>query len=257
MTPLLEIQDLKVSIDGSQILNGVSLQFEAGKVYAVLGPNASGKSTLAKAIMGLPEFNITSGDILYNGESILDDNITERANMGIAYAFQIPPAIPGVRFDDFICRICPEYQCKEPEGHFMGKACSCRMELYDDFERLGISNLAYRDLNEGFSGGEQKRSELFQVLAMQPQIMFLDEPDSGLDYDSLKLVGRELKSIREKGTTTMVVISHHRYILEFLEVDVVYILQGGRLVYTGDMEDIPVLAEKGYERFLSEMKEAA
>ncbi|MBD3408025.1 MAG: Fe-S cluster assembly ATPase SufC [Candidatus Lokiarchaeota archaeon] len=253
MNPLLETHDLRVSINGTRILDGVTLEFERGKVYAVLGPNASGKSTLAKAIMGLPEFKIDGGDILFNSESLLDKNITQRAQMGIAYAFQSPPSIPGVQLDEFICRICPEYECKEPSDHFMGVACSCRMELYEDFDRLGIANLAHRDLNDGFSGGEQKRSELFQVLSMHPQIMFLDEPDSGLDYDSLKLVGRELKAIREKGNTTMVVISHHRYILEFLEVDTVYILQQGKLVYTGDMSDIPVLAEKGYERFLSEV----
>ena len=134
----------------------------------------------------------------------------------------------------------------------MTEDCSCKQELYGDFERLGIANLAKRDLNDGFSGGESKRSELFQVLSMRPKIMFLDEPDSGLDYDSLKIVGRELKAIKDKGETTMVIISHHRYVLEFLKVDLVYILQNGRLAYTGDMSDIPVLEEKGYERFLAE-----
>jgi Fe-S cluster assembly ATP-binding protein len=252
-SPLLETKDLRVEVNGIPILSGVDIEFRAGQVYAVLGPNASGKSTLAKTIMGLPEYEVTGGNILFNGESILGRTITERARMGIAYAFQTPPRIPGIKLDDFICRVCPDYQCKDADDIFMGNSCVCKRILYDDFERLGIRNLANRDLNDGFSGGESKRSELFQVLSMRPRIMFLDEPDSGLDYDSLKIVGRELKVIREKREATLVIISHHRYVLEFLEVDKVYILQRGRLVYTGDMSDIPVLEEKGYERFLAEV----
>ncbi len=250
--PLLEVKDLRVEAHGVPILSGLDLQFDAGKVYAVLGPNASGKSTLAKSIMGIPEYQISGGDIRFQGKSILDNTITERANLGIAYAFQTPPAIPGVKLEDFLCRICPDYGCKEPHHKLMGATCSCSQILYDNFERLGIANLAKRNLNENFSGGESKRSELFQVLSMRPKIMFLDEPDSGLDYDSLKVVGRELKALRDKRETTMVVISHHRYVLEFLEVDIVYILQGGHLAYTGNMNDIPILEEKGYERFLAE-----
>lgn len=252
MTPaLLATRDLRVEVNGIPILSGIDIEFEQGMVYAVLGPNASGKSTLAKTVMGLPEYRVTGGDIVFEGKSILGKSITERAQLGIAYAFQTPPSIQGVKLEDFICRICPDYQCKTDSEHFMGATCSCKDELYEDFDRLGIKNLAQRDLNEGFSGGESKRSELFQVLSMRPRIMFLDEPDSGLDYDSLKTVGRELKSIREKKEVTMVIISHHRYVLEFLEVDRVFILQNGRVVYTGGMNDIPVLEEKGYERFLS------
>ncbi len=250
--PLMQIMGLRVEVRGVPILRGVDMEFERGKVYAVLGPNASGKSTLAKTVMGLPEYEVKGGDILFEGDSILDKSITERARMGIAYAFQTPPTIPGVTLEEFICRICPEYLCRTSEDYLMAEQCTCRKELYDDFDRLGIGNLAGRDLNDGFSGGEMKRSELFQVLSMRPKIMFLDEPDSGLDYDSLKIVGRELRAIREEKSTTMVVISHHRYILEFLEVDKVYILQNGRVVYTGDMSVIPELEEKGYERFLAE-----
>jgi len=250
---LLETRDLRVEVGGVPILSGVDMAFESGKVYAVLGPNASGKSTLAKTIMGLPDYKVIGGDILLEGESILSKNISERARLGIAYAFQTPPPISRVKLEDFICRICPDYQCKAETDHFMSESCMCSHELYEDFDRLGIGNLAQRDLNDGFSGGESKRSELFQVLSMRPRIMFLDEPDSGLDYDSLKIVGRELKAIREKGDVTLVIISHHRYVLEFLEVDKVYILKNGRVAYTGDMNDIPVLEEKGYERFLAEV----
>ncbi len=252
-SPLIDVSELRVEVKGMPILRGIDLDFEAGRVYAILGPNASGKSTLAKTIMGLPEYEVKGGDIKFEGQSILEKSITERAKMGIAYAFQSPPTISGVTLEDFVCRICPDYACRTPDSHFMADACPCRKELYDDFDRLGISNLAGRDLNDGFSGGEMKRSELFQVLSMRPKIMFLDEPDSGLDYDSLKIVGRELKAIKDEGKTTMVIISHHRYILEFLEVDQVYILRQGRVVYTGDSSVIPLLEEKGYERFLEQV----
>lgn len=247
---LLEVKDLRVEVAGIPVIGGLDLGFESGKAYAILGPNASGKSTLAKTIIGLPEYVVKGGDILFEGKSILNKSITERAKMGIAYAFQTPPAIPGIRLEDFICRICPDYACKNEDDMFMTNGCVCKDTLYDDFKRLGIANLAKRDLNDGFSGGELKRSELFQVLSMRPKIMFLDEPDSGLDYDSLKIVGRELKAIRDEGRTTMVIISHHRYILEFLEIDKLFIIKSGRLVYTGDMSDIPTLEEKGYEKFL-------
>lgn len=250
---LLEVRDLRVEVEGIPILKGLDLEFGEDGVYAILGPNASGKSTLAKTVMGLPSYEVTGGDILMYGKSILDKGIDERANMGIAYAFQNPPSIPGVKLEDFICRVCPDYGCKEPQDHLMGSSCAARQELHDDFERLGIENLANRDLNTNFSGGELKRSELFQVLSLNPKIMFLDEPDSGLDYDSLKTVGRELKAMRDKGTSTMVIISHHRYVLEYLEVDTVYILEEGRLAYVGGMEDIPILEQKGYDRFLAEV----
>lgn len=172
--------------------------------------------------------------------------------MGIAYAFQHPPRIPGVRLDDFICRVCHGRECIQPELQEVGVPDTCRVDLVEGFQRLGIANLRQRDLNDDYSGGEQKRSELFQVLSMKPRIMILDEPDSGLDYDSLRLVGRELKILRDTHTTTMVIISHHRYILEFLEVDRIDILQNGRKVYTGSMKIIPLLADLGYEQFFNQ-----
>lgn len=251
-SPLLEIRDLYVEIEGSETLKGVNLEFEFGKVYAILGPNASGKSTLARTIIGLPDYHITKGDIRFEGKSILGHSITERARMGIAYAFQHPPRISGVRLEDFVCQICHGGECIEPEIKDIGTPHSCRTDLVEGFHRLGIVNLRERDLNDGYSGGEQKRSELFQVMSMKPRIMILDEPDSGLDYDSLRLVGHELKILRDTYTTTMIIISHHRYILEYLEVDRIDILQEGKKVYTGTMDIIPELAELGYEQFLTQ-----
>lgn len=248
---LLQTHGLNVEVNGDPILRGVDLSFEIGKVYAILGPNASGKSTIAKTVMGLPDYRVVQGDIRFEDQSILRKSITERAQMGISYTFQVPPTISGVKLEDFVCRICPEYQCKDEDNLFMDDNCSYRQELYDEFNRLGIHNLAKRDLNDCFSGGETKRSELFQVLSMRPKIMFLDEPDSGLDYDSLKMVGRELKEVSNHGDTTLVIISHSRYILEYLDVDKVLVLQNGKIVYTGDMSIIPILEEKGYDQFLT------
>lgn len=248
---MLELSRLHVTVENEEILKGVDLSFEAGKVYAVLGPNASGKSTLARTIIGLPEYRVTQGDIRMQGKSILDRNITERARMGIAYAFQHPPRISGVRLEDFVCRICAGTECTDSHARTVGLLDSCRVDLVEGFERLGIANLRGRDLNDGFSGGEEKRSELFQVLSMRPRLMILDEPDSGLDYDSLKLVGRELKLLRDQGATTMIIISHSRYILEYLRADRIDILRQGRKVYSGTMELLPELADLGYEGFLA------
>jgi Fe-S cluster assembly ATP-binding protein len=250
-TPLIQIRNLHVETEGTEIIKGLNIDFEAGKAYAILGPNASGKSTLARTIIGLPEYRVTHGDIKLEGKSILGRPITERARLGIAYAFQHPPRIPGVLLEDFVCRICPGMVCSDPKTFELAEPQRCRIDIVEGFERLGIANLRARALNDGYSGGEQKRSELFQVISMKPRIMLLDEPDSGLDYDSLRLVGHELKLLKERKTTTMIIISHHRYILEYLQVDRIDIIQGGRKVFTGTMDIIPELAECGYGQFLA------
>jgi Fe-S cluster assembly ATP-binding protein len=174
--------------------------------------------------------------------------------MGIAYGFQNPPQIAGVKLKKLICRICPKYLDGSTSPGLMDSSCAIKDELYDEFNRLGIGNLASRNVHEGFSGGEMKRSELFQVLFMHPKIMLLDEPNSSIDYDSLKILGRELKMISDRGDTTMVIISHSRYVLEFLNVNQVYILKNGHLGYTGNMSVIPILEEMGYEKFLTEVE---
>ncbi|MEM2109775.1 MAG: Fe-S cluster assembly ATPase SufC [Candidatus Odinarchaeota archaeon] len=250
---ILSLLDLHVSAGTTPILKGVSLNFEKNRVHAIVGPNGSGKSTIAKAIMGFPDYKITQGDILYNGQSILNKTITERARMGIALAFQNPPVIKGVKLDKFICMICQNCRglTENRSGKHLGVVDKCSPDLSDGFRKLLIENLKDRDINDGFSGGEIRRSELFQVISLKPEVMILDEPDSGLDYDSLKLVGRELKEIRDAGKTTMIIITHSRYILEYLEADRVFIIDKGKKVFDGDKSILPQLEELGYREFLN------
>ncbi len=253
---ILSLIDLHVNADNTPILKGISIEFEKNRVYAIVGPNGSGKSTIAKAIMGFPDYKVTRGDILYKGESIINKTITERARMGIALAFQNPPVIKGVKLDKFICRICRDCRriSDNRSGRHLGEIDKCTPDLTEGFKKLLIENLKNRDINDGFSGGEIRRSELFQVISLKPEVMILDEPDSGLDYDSLKLVGRTLKEIRNSGKTTMIIITHSRYILEYLEADKVFIIEKGKKVFDGDKTILPQLEELGYKEFLNRNK---
>ncbi|MHA1409692.1 MAG: Fe-S cluster assembly ATPase SufC [Candidatus Odinarchaeia archaeon] len=249
---ILELENLHTKANGTTILKGVSLKFEKNKVYAILGPNGSGKSTIAKTIMGFPNYKITKGDILFEGKSILDKNITERARLGIALAFQNPPTIKGVKLDKFICKICRD--CKRVNasrnGSELGSDNTCAPSITDGFRKLKIENLLDRDINDGFSGGEMRRSELVQVISLKPKVMILDEPDSGLDYDSLRLVGNLLKSIRDMKNTTIIVITHSRYILDYLDADKIFIIYKGVKAYECGTECLDELEELGYEKFL-------
>lgn len=249
---ILSIVDLHVNANGIKILKGVSADFEEKGVYAILGPNGSGKSTMVKAVMGFPNYKVKGGDILYKGQSILNKTITERAKLGLALAFQNPPVIKGVKLDKFICKICRNCRSLSENrvGDHLGSEDKCTPNLTDGFKRLLIEYLRDRDINDGFSGGEIRRSELFQVISLRPQVMILDEPDSGLDYDSLKLVGQELKKIRDSGDTTMIVVTHSRYILEYLDADKIFIIDNGRNAFEGGKDILPQLEELGYREFL-------
>jgi Fe-S cluster assembly ATP-binding protein len=249
----LQINDLHVQADHTKILKGVSMEFEKNKVYAILGPNGSGKSTIAKAIMGFPNYKVKQGDIKFEGESIINKTITERARLGIALAFQNPPVIKGVKLDRFVCRICRD--CRKlnliRNGSDLGLTDACAPEITEGFKRLRVEKLRDRDINEGFSGGEMRRSELVQVISLRPKMMILDEPDSGLDYDSLRLVGNTLKEIKDGGDTTIIVITHSRYILEFLEADKIFIISNGKNAYECGKECLIELEEIGYREFLN------
>jgi len=238
---LLEVKDLHAKVDGKEVLRGVNLDIDKGEVHVLLGPNASGKTTLATTIIGMPSYKISKGEILFDGESLVDLDITQRARKGIGFAFQFPPAIRGVKLRDVI-RLCggkePWDPNKEPEEKYA-------TELLN---KMGL-NPAFRDrdVNVGFSGGERKRSELAQILAMKPRLMILDEPDSGVDIDSLKLIGKRVNDFVKETGSSLLLITHYRHILQYVETDFAHVMCCGIIIVTGNTEDIlSRIEEEGY-----------
>lgn len=242
---MLKINDLWVNVDGKEILKGVNLEIGERETHALIGANASGKTTLVLTIMGYPSYEVTRGDILFKGEELKDKPIEERARKGIGCAFQHSPEVRGVKLRDVI-RLCgglePWDPLREGEEAFASEILK-RVGLGESFKG--------RDLNLGFSGGERRRSELAQILAMRPKLMILDEPDSGVDIDSIKLIGEELRRAVQELESSVLVITHHRHILQYLKADIVHVMDKGRIVISGDPDEIiAAIEEKGYERYL-------
>lgn len=246
---LLDIRDLHVEVRGNMVLKGVSLSIGDGEVHVLMGPNASGKTTLALTIIGHPAYRVVSGDILFRGRSILGLGVYERARLGIAIAYQNPPEIPGVKLRDLIRMaggLKPWSPLSEPEERFASEI----------LRKVGLrpEEFLSRDVNVGFSGGERKRAELAQVIAMKPKLMILDEPDSGVDIDSIRLIGEALRgAIRELGCAVLL-ITHHRHILRYLEPDVAHVIFGGRIVVSGDPDNVISRVESlGYSGLVREL----
>ena len=244
--PLLEISDLRVSVaeDGHQILNGIDLAIGAGEVHAVMGPNGSGKSTLAHVLAGRPGYEITAGRVLYDGKDLLALKPEERAREGIFLAFQYPVEIPGVSNTYFLRtalntvrkhRGLPELDAMDFLSLLDEKAKLVEME-----ERM-----LERGVNEGFSGGEKKRTEVLQMAMLDPRLALLDETDSGLDIDALRVVAAGVNALRSPGRS-MLVITHYQRLLSYIVPDVVHVLADGRIVKTGGKELALELEEKGY-----------
>lgn len=225
---VLEVRDLVVSVAGNRILNGVSFSLDPGKVHALMGPNGSGKSTLAFALAGHPDYVIESGRVVLGGEDITGLPPHERARRGLFLGFQYPPEVEGVRLREFL-RLAAAH-CQEP---------------FCEFQKLYLESLAYfrmeglgdRELNVGFSGGEKKRSELLQMRVLRPKVALLDEPDSGVDVDGLRLIAAGIEEAARLGTAVLL-ITHYPRILEYLPPARVFVLDGGRIV----REDGPELA---------------
>lgn len=243
--PVLLIEDLHAATDGTPILNGVSLAVAPGEVHALMGPNASGKSTLAKTLLASPSYQVTSGRILLKGEDITGLTTEERSQRGLFLGFQHPEEFPGVTLINFL------RQAISARKGFEMSVLEVRLALMDWMGRLGIDQaFMSRYLNDGFSGGEKKRTEILQLALMEPDVAVLDETDSGLDIDALKIVAGGINEVRkERPDMGVLLITHYQRILGYLTPDVVHIFVDGRVVESGGMELAERLEREGYEGY--------
>ncbi|HYX76404.1 MAG TPA: Fe-S cluster assembly ATPase SufC [Gaiellaceae bacterium] len=248
---LLELKNLHVAIeDGTEIVKGVDLAVNTDETHAVMGPNGSGKSTLAYALMGHPAYEITDGDILLDGDSVLEMGADERAQRGLFLAFQYPHAIPGVTVTSFLRSALNSLRKARNNGEDDPvKIPEFRQELMAAMEKLGVSReLAQRYLNDGFSGGEKKRVEILQMAMLKPRMAVLDETDSGLDIDALRVVASGVKELVGEETGALV-ITHYQRILNYVQPDFVHVFVDGRIVEEGGPELAHKLEAEGYAAF--------
>jgi Fe-S cluster assembly ATP-binding protein len=242
---LLEIKDLHVAIDGKEIIRGLNLKVNSGETHAIMGPNGTGKSTLALAIAGREGYNITSGEIIYKGKDILDMSPENRALEGIFLGFQYPVEIPGVSITNFMRTAINEQ--REHKKLPVLSAADFLKRMEEKKQLVDIHNkLTNRSVNEGFSGGEKKRNEIFQMAMLEPTLSILDETDSGLDIDALKVVANGVNKLKTKDNA-FVVITHYQRLLEYIVPDFVHVLYDGKIVKSGDKQLALELEEKGYD----------
>ncbi len=240
----LEIRDLRVAVEDKQILNGVDLTVSSGETHAIMGPNGSGKSTLAYALAGHPKYTITGGEVRFDGENLLDMTVDERARAGLFLAMQYPVEVPGVSVSNFLRSAVTAVRGEAPKLRQFAK------ELSSGMQALAIdSAFANRNLNEGFSGGEKKRHEILQLEMLKPKIAVLDETDSGLDVDALRVVSEGINRFRASGDTGVLLITHYTRILRYVRPDFVHVFAGGRIVEEGGPELADRLEDEGYERY--------
>jgi Fe-S cluster assembly ATP-binding protein len=247
---LLEVKNLHVEIDGKKILNGLDLTVSGGEVHAIMGPNGSGKSTLAYVLAGKADYEVTQGEVLFDGEDVLAMDPDERAAKGLFLAFQYPIEIPGVATMTFLRTALNAQRKKrgEPElstPEFIKKVRECAQKLKIDQEMLR------RAVNVGFSGGEKKRNEILQMALLEPRVCVLDETDSGLDIDALKIVADGVNALRSPDRA-MIVITHYQRLLNYIVPDVVHVLSRGRVMKTGDRTLALELEQSGYAAYQSE-----
>jgi Fe-S cluster assembly ATP-binding protein len=241
----LEIRNLhaRIAANGVEILRGLDLVVEPGKVHAVMGPNGSGKSTLSKVVGGHPDYEVTEGEILLDGANLLEMEPDTRARAGLFLAFQYPMEIPGVSNANFLRAA---LQARLPEGEEL-EATDYYAALYEKMDLLEMDRkFTARSVNEGFSGGEKKRNEILQMLMLEPKYAILDETDSGLDIDALKIVAAGVNASRQPGRGFLV-ITHYQRLLDYIIPDIVHVLAGGRIIHTGTKDLALELEAKGYD----------
>ncbi len=242
---MLHIKDLHANIDGKSILKGINLEVKPGEVHAIMGPNGSGKSTLSSVIAGREDYEVTDGSIDFLGEPVLDLSPEERAQLGIFLSFQYPIEIPGVSVSNFLKTSINEIRKarnEEPMG-----AAELLKKMREKLKVLEMDKaFLSRSLNEGFSGGEKKRNEIFQMAMLEPKLAILDETDSGLDIDALRIVANGVNKFRS-ADNGVVVITHYQRLLDYIVPDVVHVLMDGRIVKTGDKSLALELEDKGYD----------
>ncbi len=251
MKETLEIKDLHVSVDGKKILNGLNLKIQKGKIHAIMGPNGAGKSTIAMTILGHPKYKVESGEIIYKGKNITELEINERAALGLFLAFQYPFEIQGVNFSHFLWTASKS----KPNNQFKN-VVEFRKSIKENITKLGLDeSFADRSLNVGFSGGEKKRMEVLQMMMLKPEIAIMDETDSGLDIDSLRIVAEAVNSMKNKEFGALV-ITHYQRLLNYLKPDVVHIIANGKIVKEGGWELVEELEKNGYSNFIENKSES-
>jgi Fe-S cluster assembly ATP-binding protein len=247
MLDTFEIRNLHASVEDKPILKGVNLTLRKGEVHALMGPNGSGKSTLANTILGHPKYTVTGGDILLKGESILEMETDERARRGLFLAFQYPCEVPGVRMSNFLRQACSARAGRELDVMEFFDKLEAKMKQLEMDEKW-----VKRYLNEGFSGGEKKRNEILQMMMLEPEFAIMDETDSGLDIDALKIVSHGVNELRGPNLGILI-ITHYERILRYIQPDRVHILADGRIVRSGGPDLAKHLEEHGYDEILKEV----
>jgi Fe-S cluster assembly ATP-binding protein len=244
--PLLKISDLHAVIaeDGTEILKGVNLEVGVGEIHAIMGPNGSGKSTLSKVLSGHPAYEVTEGEVSFRGQNLLELEVDERARAGLFLAFQYPVDIPGVSIANFLRTA---LQAKNPDEELLEKMALLEMD----------PSFAERSVNEGFSGGEKKRNEILQMAMLNPVLAVMDETDSGLDIDALKIVSNGVNTLhQQQGEMAILLITHYQRLLEYIKPDHVHVMVGGRIVKSGGAELAQQLEAHGYAEYTEEAVQA-
>ena len=244
MEPLLNIQNLSVSVDDNESLHALNLKVGRGETHVLMGPNGAGKSTLGNALMGNPQYKITSGTVIFNGKNILEESVCDRAKEGLFMSFQNPIEVPGVSLSNFIRTALEQRTGKRIRLWDFKKEIDQKLKVLDM-----DPSYADRDLNVGFSGGEKKKAEILQMLMLKPSLAILDETDSGLDVDAVRTVSNGVKEYQKDKDGALLIITHSTRILEALHVDATHVLVNGHIVEDGGAELVDEINERGFERF--------